>query len=103
MPGLGPLLRPFPKRSVGRPHAALFDHLSVGTLDAVADAFLVNVESDIVLDVHRVLLIEVSEPVRKNRSRHCTLQGNPTTPYLYIQTGLPACPPRSSPTIFISY
>src|ERR1019366_875941 len=88
MPGFRALPRPFPKHSVRRPQFALFDDRSVGNLDAVADTFLVNVESDIVIDVHWVLLIEVSEPVRKNRSRqHCTLQENPTTPYLYIQTG----------------
>jgi hypothetical protein len=33
-----------------RPQLAFLDDLSVGSLDAVADAFLVNVESDIVID-----------------------------------------------------
>src|ERR1019366_3864431 len=80
-------LRPLPQRLVRSPQFAFLDDLAVGGLDAVADAFLVNVESDIVFDVHWVLLIEVSEPVRKDRSRHYTLQGNPTAaPYLYIQT-----------------
>src|ERR1019366_6425252 len=46
------------------------------------------IQSDIVVDVHWVLLFEVSEPVRKNRSRHCTLQENPSSSQaLYIQTG----------------
>jgi len=47
-----------------------------------------------VTDVHWVLLFEVSEPVRKNRSRHCTLRGNPT--YLYIQTANPGWGPAFS-------
>src|ERR1019366_1634377 len=87
VPGFRALLRPLPQRLVRSPQFAFLDDLAVGGLDAVADAFLVNVESDIVFDVHWVLLIEVSEPVRKDRSRHYTLQGNPTAaPYLYIQT-----------------
>src|SRR5476649_2038842 len=80
-------LCPFPQHLVRRPQFAFLDDLSVGGLHAVTDALLVNVESDIVFDVHWVLPFEVSEPVRKNRSRHCTLRGNPT--YLYIQTANP--------------
>jgi PAS domain S-box-containing protein len=50
-------------------------------------AFLVDVESDIVNNVHWVLPIEVSEPARQIRSRHCTLQENPSSSApLYIQT-----------------
>jgi hypothetical protein len=42
---------------VRRRQLALFDDRSVGILDAVADALLVNVESDIGIDVPvRVLL-----------------------------------------------
>jgi hypothetical protein len=47
----------------------------------------VHIESDIVVDVHGVLLIEVSEPVLVSRSRHCSLQENPSSSQpLYIQT-----------------
>src|SRR5208283_2764792 len=74
---------------VRRSQLAFLDNPPVGGLHAVADAFLVYIESDIVVDVHGVLRFEVSEPVRENRSRHCTLQENPSSSQaLYIQTGL---------------
>jgi hypothetical protein len=42
-----------------------------------------------VVDVHRVLLFEVSEPAVYSRSRHCSLQENPSSfRPLYIQTAL---------------
>ena len=63
-PWLGAFPRPRSKRVVRRTQLAFLDDLAVGGLDAIADAFLVNVESDIVTDVHVwVLLFEVSEPV----------------------------------------
>src|SRR5215813_1567278 len=58
-------------------------------------------ESDIVVDVHWVLLFQVSEPVVNTRSRHCSLQENPSSfRSLYIQTCgvsflLPASGPRT--------
>src|ERR1039458_4736636 len=60
----------------------------VGGLHAITHAFLVYIESDIVVDVHWVLLFEVSEAALESRPRqHCTLQENPSSSEaLYIQT-----------------
>src|ERR1017187_3595996 len=82
-------LGPLPQHLVRRSQLAFFEDPPVGPFHAVADAFLVDIESDIVVDVHWVLLFEVSEPAVQSRSRHCTLQENPSSSQaLYIQTGL---------------
>src|SRR5450756_2082712 len=87
-PGLGAFPCPSAQdRALGR-QLALLEDGSVGGFHAVADAFLVDVESDIVVYVHTVLLFEVSEPAVMSRSWHCTLQENPpSSESLYIQTG----------------
>src|SRR5215471_16251581 len=70
-----------------RSQRAFFHDGPVGSLHAITDTFLVYIESDIVVDVHWVLLFEVSEPVVNTRSRHCSLQENPSSfRSLYIQT-----------------
>src|ERR1017187_161062 len=80
-------LGPLPQHLVRRSQLAFFEDPPVGPFHAVADAFLVDIESDIVVDVHWVLLFEVSEPAVQSRSRHCTLQENPfSSAPLYIQT-----------------
>src|SRR5215468_10463955 len=72
---------------VRRSQRAFFHDGPVGSLHAITDTFLVYIESDIVVDVHWVLLFQVSEPVVNTRSRHCSLQENPSSfRSLYIQT-----------------
>src|SRR5215472_517944 len=81
----GPLAQRHPP---GR-QLAFFHNHAIGQLHAVADAFLVDVESDIVVYVyvHWVLLSEVSEPAVESRSRYCTQQENPSpSQSLYIRT-----------------
>src|SRR5207248_10601688 len=83
----GTLLRPQAQCRARRWHLAFFVNPSVSGLHAVADAFLVDIESDIVIGVHWVLLIEVSEPAPQSRSRHHNLRENPfPSQPLYIQT-----------------
>src|ERR1019366_3945985 len=87
LPGFGAFARPETQdRALGR-QCVLLEDGSVGGFHAVADTFLVDVESDIVVYVHWVLLSEVSEPAVMSRSRlHCTLQENPSSSEsLYIQ------------------
>src|ERR1700689_3407590 len=75
-------------------HRALLHNLAGCCLDAITDAFLVYVQSDIVDNIHGVLLIEISEPAAPNsRSQHRNLEENPFSfaskphsRYLYIQT-----------------
>src|SRR5215468_11485167 len=84
---------------VRRSQRAFFHDGPVGSLHAITDTFLVYIESDIVVDVHWVLLFQVSEPVVNTRSRHCSLQENPSSfRSLYIQTcGISFPLPASGP------
>src|ERR1051326_6730704 len=86
MPGMGLRRRPLAQGRALRHQAALFDHRPVGGLDAEVDVFLVDVESDIVRDVHWVLLVELSESALISWSRHSSFQENLFSWHLYIQT-----------------
>src|ERR1051326_3256787 len=55
-------------------------------LTAKVDVFLVNVGSDIVWDVHWVLLFEDSESALLRWSRHRNPRENPSSSHLSIQT-----------------
>ena len=57
VPGRNLLRGPVPQSCPLRQQFALFDHRAIGGLDAEVDVFLVDVESDIVRDVHWVLLV----------------------------------------------
>src|SRR5262249_26862411 len=95
VPRLGALSSPLSQRLACRPQLAFLGNRSGGVFHAVADAFLVNIESDIVCNGHWVLLSVVSEPPLERRSRYCTPQENPSSfQPLYIQTdGVVLAPP----------
>jgi len=57
VPGRDLLRSPVPQSCSLRQQFALFDHRAIGGLDAEVEVFLVDVESDIVRDVHWVLLV----------------------------------------------
>src|SRR5216683_2643319 len=94
MPGLPQAFRPAPQYRPFRLQGAFLHNLAVCGLYAIADGFLVYVQSDIVDSIHGVLLIEISESTARNsRSQQCNLEENPFSlrskpfpRYLYIQT-----------------
>src|SRR5277367_1203455 len=96
MPGNTLSLRPCLQRGPRSGQLALLDNSAIRRLDAIADCFLVYVESDIVDNSHGVLLIEISEPAAANScSQHGNLRENPSSfpqppTHLYIQTDGPA-------------
>src|SRR6516162_7701334 len=61
-------------------------------------SFLVHIESDIVVDVAGLLRLEVSEPALVSRSRHCSLQENPSSSQpLFIQIAVTLRGPGGCP------
>ena len=94
MPGNTLRLRPIrAKRWPRSGQLALLHNSAVRSLYAITDGFLVYVQSDIVDNIHGVLLFEISEPAARNsRSQHRNLEENPSSfanhlrRHLYIQT-----------------
>src|SRR5271155_4823392 len=92
-PRLPQVFRPAAKRCPRRLQLALPNDSAVCGLYAITDGFLVYVQSDIVDNIHGVLLVEISEPAaRYSRSQHRNLEENPSSfprqlrRHLYIQT-----------------
>src|ERR1700685_790045 len=86
---LGPLVQSWPRSG----QLAFLHNSAVRSLYAITDGFLVYVKSDIVDNIHGVLLFEISEPAARNsRSQHRNLEENPSSfanhlwRHLYIQT-----------------
>jgi hypothetical protein len=78
MPGLSPLFCPAAQHRAIRLQRAFLHNLASRGLYAKTDGFLVNVESDIMNNIHGVLLIEISELAASNsRSQQCNLEENP--------------------------
>ena len=85
--------RPASKRAAQCRQFCLPNNSAICRLYAITDGFLVYVQSDIVDNIHGVLLIEISEPAARNsRSQHSNLEENPSSfprhlqRHLYIQT-----------------
>jgi len=70
-----------------RQHAAFFHDLARSGLDAETDGFLVNVESDIVKAVHRVLRVRFLSWRFLRQSQHRSRFENPSSFHLCIHTG----------------
>src|SRR5258708_40082891 len=78
-PRLHLFLCPFRESSsIGR-QLAFLHNLAGNRFDAVADTFLVDVESDIVNDIHGVLLYEYFEPALGSRAQDNNLWENPSS------------------------
>ena len=69
-----------------RQHAAFFHNLAGGGLDAETDGFFVNVESDIVKAVHRVLRVSFLSWRFLRQSQHRSRFENPSSFHLCIHT-----------------
>jgi hypothetical protein len=69
-----------------RQHAAFFHDLARNGLDAETDGFFVNVESDIVKAVHRVLQVRFLSWRFLSQSQHRSRFENPSSFHLCIHT-----------------
>src|SRR5258708_23211204 len=85
-PGLRPGCGPLPQSPALRRHAAFFHDLARGGLDAETDGFFVNVESDIVKGIHRVLQVSILSRRFPRRSQHRSRSENPSSFHLCIHT-----------------
>src|SRR6185437_9245611 len=87
VPRLPMLARPFAQHRTLRNQPPFLINFSIGSFAAEIDVFLVYVESDIVSDVHWVLLLVASESALSRRSRHSSPSENPSYfSHLCIQT-----------------
>ena len=85
-PGFRPHRGPFPQSPALRQQAAFFHDPARRALDAEADRFLVNVESDIVKGIHRVLRVSFLSRRFPLRSQHRSRFENPSSFHLCIHT-----------------
>src|ERR1044071_796237 len=86
MPGVSSRSSPRPQRRTLGHEPSFFHHFAIRSFAAKVDVFLVNVESDIVWDVHWVLLLADSESALLRWSRHSSPRENPSSSHLSIQT-----------------